>query len=330
MEQPGRKIHITWYVLSDYISAILSWMILYFSRRLLLQEPVFVDGELFLNNRFWLGLLLIPAGWVVFYALTGTYHSLYKKSRLNEFSSTVLSSLIVCTILFFTIVINDPQTDYRYYYKAYFIFLFAHFGITWTGRSLLLSLARMQIRKGKIVFNSLLIGSGGIVANTFEDTVSGLRANGYQYTGYVHAKSTSDPLNIDLPCLGTSEQLEEIVDRHNIQLVVIALERNDESSAEKLVQRMSEKDVEIKIIPDILDILSGSVKTSNLFGALLIDIHTGLMPEWQMHFKRLVDIVVSVSLTDSTLSSSVVCRYPGKTRFTRSYILFSGKDGLQG
>jgi len=203
--------------------------------------------------------------------------------------------LIVCTILFFTIVINDPQTDYRYYYKAYFIFLFAHFGITWTGRSLLLSLARMQIRQGKIVFNSLLIGSGSIVANTFEDTVSGLRANGYQYTGYVHAKSTSDPLNINLPCLGTSEQLEEIVDRHNIQLVVIALERNDESSAEKLVQRMSEKDVEIKIIPDILDILSGSVKTSNLFGALLIDIHTGLMPEWQMHFKRLVDIVVSVS-----------------------------------
>src|SRR5207244_1242895 len=118
-----------------------------------------------------------------------------------------------------------------YYYKAYFIFLFAHFGITWTGRSLLLSLAKMQIRKGRIVFNGLLIGSGDIGINTFEETVSGLRANGYQYTGYVHAKSTSEILNIDLPCLGTIEQLEEIVDSHNIQLVVIALERNDESSA---------------------------------------------------------------------------------------------------
>ena len=74
-----------------------------------------------------MGLLLIPAGWIIFYALTGTYHSLYKKSRLNEFSSTALISLIGCTILFFAIVINDPQTDYRYYYKAYFIFLFMHF-----------------------------------------------------------------------------------------------------------------------------------------------------------------------------------------------------------
>ena len=73
-----------------------------------------------------------------------------------------LSSLIGCTILFFAIVINDPQTDYRYYYKAYFIFLFMHFGITWTGRWLILSLTKMQIRKGKIVFNSLLLGSGTI------------------------------------------------------------------------------------------------------------------------------------------------------------------------
>jgi exopolysaccharide biosynthesis polyprenyl glycosylphosphotransferase len=51
--------------------------------------------------------------------------------------------------------------------------------------------------------------------------------------------------------------------------------------------------VEIKIIPGILDILSGSVKTSNLFSAVLTDIHTGLMPEWQLHIKRLFDVLIS-------------------------------------
>jgi polysaccharide biosynthesis protein PslA len=334
MLHAGRKIHITWYVLSDYISAILSWMILYFTRRLLLQEPIFVDGELFLNNRFWLGLLLIPAGWIVFYALTGTYHSLYKKSRLNEFSSTILSSLIVCTILFFAIVINDPQTDYRYYYKAYFIFLFMHFGITWAGRWLLLSLAKIQIRKGKIVFNSLLVGSGNIGVKTFEDTVSGLRANGYQYTGYLQPNSVPNVMNIALPCLGNTDRLEEIVDRQNIQLVVIALGRNDQSSAEKLVQRMSEKDVEIKIIPDILDILSGSVKTSNLFGALLIDIHTGLMPEWQMHFKRLIDVLFSIFslilLSPLLLYSAIRVKLssPGPVFYSQERTGFKGKKFL--
>src|SRR5450432_3051895 len=200
MLHAGRKIHITWYVLSDFISAILSWMILYFTRRLLLKEPIFLDGILFLNDRFWLGLLLIPAGWIIFYALTGTYHSLYKKSRLNEFSSTILSSLIGCTILFFAIVINDPQTDYRYYYKAYFTFLTMHFLITWTGRWILLSLTKIQIRKVEIVFNSLLLGSGSMGKKTFEDTVIGLRAIGYQYTGYVQPNSSASHIDIPLTC----------------------------------------------------------------------------------------------------------------------------------
>ena len=294
MFQAGRKIHITWYLLNDYISAILSWMILYFTRRALLLEPIYINGKLFLNNRFWLGLMLIPAGWLVFYALTGTYHSLYKKSRLNEFSSTAVYSLIGCTVLFFAIVINDPQTDYRYYYKAYFTFLTMHFLITWTGRWILLSFTKIQIRKGEVVFNSLLLGSGQVGVKTYEETVSGLRANGYQYTGYVQPNSGGDKMNIPLSCLGNADLLEKLVEQGNIRLVVIALERSDQQEAEIMVQRLSEIDVEIKIVPDILDILSGSVKTSNLFGALLTDIHTGLMPEWQMHIKRLVDILFSL------------------------------------
>ena len=239
-------------------------------------------------------MIIIPAVWMIFYGLMGDYHSLYKKSRLNEFTSTVLSSLIGCTVIFFAIVINDPQTDYRYYYSAYFTFLISHFLITWTGRWIILSLAKMQIRKGRIIFNSLLLGSGPVGMKTYEETRSGLLANGYQYTGYVQPNSTGNKMNIPLACLGNAGQLEQLIDGGNIKLVVIAMERNDQQEAENMVQRLSEKDVEIKIVPDILDILSGSVKTSNLFGALLTDIHTGLMPEWQMHIKRLVDLLFSL------------------------------------
>ncbi len=293
MLQKGKKIHIIWYALGDFISAIISWMILYFTRRALLQEPIYIDGKLFFNGRFWLGLALIPAGWIVFYALTGTYHSLYRKSRLNEFSSTALSSLIGCTILFFAIVINDPQTDYRYYYKAYFTFLISHFLITWTARWIILYFAKLQIRKGDIIFKSLLLGSRQIGERTYVDTVDGLRGNGYQYTGYIQPKSGDFKMDIPIPCLGCANQLEKVVDEQDIRLVVIALERSDQVNAEHIIQRLSEKDVEIKIIPNILDILSGTVKTSNIFGAMLTDIHTGLMPEWQLHIKRLVDVFFS-------------------------------------
>lgn len=169
-----------------------------------------------------------------------------------------------------------------------------HFLITWLGRWIILYFTKRQLRKGWVTFNSLLLGSGPTGLKTYEETVNGLRANGYRYTGYVQPNGTTANNLIPIPLLGHAGQLEKLVEQENISLVVIAMEKNDQGEAERIVQRLSEKDVEIKITPDILDILSGTVKTSNLFGALLTDIHTGLMPEWQMHIKRLVDLVVSV------------------------------------
>ena len=289
----GRKINIIWYSISDFLSAVLSWFMLYFTRRILLSETIFQSGGgLYLNERFWLGLSLIPAGWMIFYGLTGAYHSLYKKSRLNEFSSTVICSLIGCTILFFAIVINDPQTDYRYYYKAYFIFLLSHFLITWIGRSIILMLAKRQLRKGEIIFNSLLLGAGPIALKTYEESRKGLEASGYRFTAFINVIPSKET-PVPVPIKAAMGELEKVIDRENIRLVVVALEKTENDIAEKIIQQLSEKDVEIKITPGILDILSGTVKTNNLFSAVLTDMHTGLMPEWQLHIKRLFDVLIS-------------------------------------
>ena len=141
----------------------------------------------------------------------------------------------------------------------------------------------------------------------------------------MYNRTGDEKMNIPLPCLGNADHLEKLIDQENIRLVVIAMERTDQAEAEKIVQRLSEKDVEIKIIPDILDILSGSVKTSNLFGALLSDIHTGLMPEWQMHIKRLVDVFIFGFCPDPAFPPALVCRHPGKIS-SRDRILFPGKN----
>src|SRR5579872_1894728 len=105
------KTHTTpvfWYILSDYLTALLSSNIFHFSRRILLSEPIFVGGRIFLTNRFWLGTITIPLGWLILYTMMGSYRSLYQKSRLNEMTNTFIYSILGCTIVFFAIVINDP------------------------------------------------------------------------------------------------------------------------------------------------------------------------------------------------------------------------------
>jgi exopolysaccharide biosynthesis polyprenyl glycosylphosphotransferase len=89
--------------------------------------------------------------------------------------------------------------------------------------------------------------------------------------------------------------------------------------------------VEVKILPDTLDILSGSIRTSNVMGALLIDLRTALMPEWQQNIKRLVDVSVAVfgSLILSPLLLYVALRVKfsskGSILYSQQRIGFKGK-----
>jgi exopolysaccharide biosynthesis polyprenyl glycosylphosphotransferase len=290
--QAHKKIHIIWYILSDYFAALLTSVIFHFSRRILLSEPVFVNHQLLLNNRFWLGSATIPVGWLLLYGMVGAYTSLYKKSRLDEITST-----FGCTIVFFAIVINDPVKDYHYFYKTYFILLTSQFILTLVGRMIILNLVRGQVQKGKIVFNTLLVGCNATATNIYKESIEGLRSSGYLYTGYVsisNGHQVNNGIAKYLPQLGNTDEIEKTIDRNNIELVVVALERSDREEVEKVIEKLSDKDVEIKIIPSTLDILSGSVRTSNVFGAVLSDIYTDLIPDWQQNIKRLIDVMVSV------------------------------------
>jgi polysaccharide biosynthesis protein PslA len=296
---PPKKSHtipILWYILSDYTAALLSSIIFHFSRRMLLSEPIFIGRHLVLTPRFWLGTITIPIGWLILFTLMGSYKSLYQKSRLSEAANSFIYSLIGCTIVFFSIVINDPVKDYHYFYQTYFIYLTAQFVLTLTGRIFILNIVRRQVAKGKVVFNALLVGSDAIATRVYKSSRDGLRSSGYRYTGYVsNPNEVNNGIADYLPHLGTSDSIEKTIDHHDIRLVVVALERSARAEVETIIERLSNKDVSIKIIPSTLDILSGSVRTSNVMGAVLSDIHTSLMPEWQQNVKRVTDILVAAS-----------------------------------
>lgn len=293
-----KPIPVYGYVWMDFITASLAWAITYFLRKEFLGLPVRDEEGLVVDAKFWLGIILIPLGWLILYSLVGTYHSLYKKSRLREFTLTLLWSLLGAAFLYFTVMLNDLRNvnaDYRYYYAAFFSFLFIHFTCTFSGRLILLTLVKKQLLSGKISFNTLLIGSDELALKIFKDTEKNFTLSGYRYTGYIPVNEhDKNSLAHQLPCLGGLAFLENIIDEYHIRQVVIALKKPEQEFTEKIIDRLSEKEVEIKILPNMLDILTGSVRTNNVYGSLLMDLHTGLMPEWQQNIKQLLDILMAV------------------------------------
>lgn len=326
----SNRIHSAWYLLSDYIAAILSWLVLYFVRRYL-AFYITINNEVYLDGRFWWGISLIPIGWIIFYAMLGSYRSLYKKSRLNELTLTFVCSIIGCTLIFFLIVINDPNPGHSYYYNTFFSFFIAHFLFTWIGRAFILRLVRKQVEKGFVRFNTLLVGGNPVASKIFKETKNGLRSDGYHYTGFIANDQNTNGIADHLENYGDLANIEKVIDEKNIQLVVIALAKSERDEVEKIVDVLSEKNVEIKIVPNILDILSGSVKMSNVLGAVLSDIRTGLMPQWQQNIKQVIDILVAVIglILLSPLLLYVMIRVklssPGPVIYAQERIGYKGK-----
>ncbi|HEY0432258.1 MAG TPA: sugar transferase [Chitinophagaceae bacterium] len=283
------------YALVDLIMAAFAWILFYFFSRWLNSHQASAEAGMPPEHRFSIGILFIPFGWLILYTLAGTYHSLYKKSRLFEFTNTFVCCVIGCTILFFAFIFDYSRNTYSFYYTAFFSLLAIQFLLTFTGRLVFLNIAKRQLLTGEVKFNTLMVGNTEIANNIFRQTVKSLQSDGYYYTGYVTVSEFgTNGISKSLPNLGTIDTLEAIIDANGIHQVVLAMEKSHEPLIESIVNRLSEKDVEVKISPGTLDILSGSIRTSNVMGAMLIDLRTALMPEWQQNIKRLLDVTVSL------------------------------------
>lgn len=310
-----RQISIAWYACTDYITACLAWIAFFISRKYLLKQDIITDGKLQIDYTFFLGALLIPVCWLILYLLVGAYRGLYKKSRLFEFTSTFICSLIGTILIFFALLLDDAPNDYGYYYAAFLALFLIHFTFTFIGRWFWLNLVKKQLLGGKVVFNTLMVGSQENAMRSFRETARNLLDGGYCYTGFITPdQNGKNSIQKMIPKLGTVDELEKTIEENDIRLVVLALEKAEQPLLENIVNRLSEKDVEIKIRPDTLDILSGSVKTSSVMGAALIDLQTGLMPEWQQNIKRLVDI--SVALFGSIILSPFMLYIALRVKFS--------------
>ncbi|MBC7873233.1 MAG: sugar transferase [Ferruginibacter sp.] len=325
--KPGKQIPVAWYAVIDFITASIAWASFFFIRKWLLKETITDGGVIMLNNKFWLGILFIPLGWLALYILVGSYRGLYKKSRLFEFTSTFVCSLIGCMILFFVFILDDVKNNYSYYYLAFLCLFAIHFIFTFWGRWLLLNKVKRQLLKGKIFFNTLMAGSQENAIRVYKETEKSLHDGGYRYAGFVTPdKNGKNGIHKLIPKLGNLDDLEKIIESNQIRLVVLAMEKSEQSLLENIINRLSEKDVEIKIQPNTLDILSGSVKTSNVMGAALIDLQTGLMPEWQQNIKRLVDI--SVALFGAILLSPLILYAAIKVKLSSKGPIFFSQERI--
>jgi len=237
----------------------------------------------------------IPLFWVFAFYLYGQYQEVLRKSRLKELSQVLIVSFFGCLALFFGVLLDDEVLAYTEYYNSFVVLFGFHFGITELFRFILTTSIGNRIKTRRIGFNTVLIGSDEKAFGLYQDLENAKKSEGYLFKGYVNVNGEDKGLFDDkLDHLGSYTALSNIIENKQIEEAIIAIETSEHSKINKIIDQLSGSGVNIKIIPDMYDILSGSVRINNILGALLIQISPYLMPDWQKSVKRFLDIFISL------------------------------------
>lgn len=292
----NRGLQISKYVLSDLITASIAWGLFFSYRKIVIESEKYGHQILvsLKDDRFLQGAIAIPLLWLAFYTILGTYNNIYRKSRLRELGQTLFSTLVGVTFLFFLLILDDEVIDHTTYYKSFGVLFGLHFGLTFIGRFLLSSITASKIQSRTIGFPTLIIGSDERALELVDDFESQHRASGNLFVGFLNVKDKSSyVLSEKMPHLGGVSDLTRVLEDKGIEEVIIAIESSEHEEMQAILTKLEGCKPIIKVIPDMYDIMSGSVKMSAIYGTPLIEISHDLMPSWEVIVKRASDIVIS-------------------------------------
>lgn len=324
------------YLISDTLSAMLAWALLFLFRKLALEHTGFTDAAHFFNDsNLWLGLILVPAGWLSLYAIQGSYRNVLRRARLTELLDTLLASLIGVVAIFFLLLVDDHISTYRNYYASFLFLFVVHFTLTYIPRLIITSHTVRAVHARRLGFPTVMIGSGPRALQTYNDLESQETYSGNLFIGYIDPtpnQSQTSALDTIMPSLGSLEDLRSVAKQHNMEEVIIALEPDQRDLLQQILLAINScGDIIIKITPDARDLSVGAIHQRSIFHSPFIVINNRLMPEWQYSLKRIFDIIISllalIILSPVYLITAIIVKAtsPGPVFYAQERIGYHGK-----
>jgi exopolysaccharide biosynthesis polyprenyl glycosylphosphotransferase len=290
----NKRKQVAKYMFFDALAAALAWSLFYIYRKFYIEG--FDHFENFkLDTNFWIALFVIPAFWLSFYYITGFYKDIFRRSRLIDLGQTFLTCIIGVVFIFFTLMLDDTISNYKSYYLLFFTLLLLHLSLTLIPRLILTTRTIHKVHTRKIGFNTVIVGGNERALHLYKEMTSDDKTSGNIFVGFVNVDARNEVLlEKHLPLLGNIHDLPKIIDDNNIEEIIIAIETSEHSQIQEILGTLDYRHVTVKAIPDMFDILAGTVKTSTIYTSPLVKISNGIMPAWQENFKRVIDIVGSV------------------------------------
>ncbi|MCK9424701.1 MAG: sugar transferase [Ignavibacteriaceae bacterium] len=273
-------------LLTDFLSINLAWLVFFHFR---VNMGIF---DLLVLPEFLFPMLVVYFYWLLIFSFVGMYRTWFALSRLDEISTLFKASFVGIFILYFLILFDDythgvsSESRFLIFFYWGFFFLFVT-----TGRLVIRGFQRRLLINGIGRRNALIVGFNKN-ANEIHDEIINHPALGIDVVGYI----TIDEENFqkkykNINVIGNVADIPQKIDELHIQEIIIVLMKFSEEVLIEIIGNCENKNVGLKIAPDLYNILSGQARTAQLYGFPLIDINPQLMPVWEAKVKRFLDLI---------------------------------------
>ena len=274
-------------LISDLIMLRLAFVIAYHLRALSDTRP---DQPLDPPSTYDDLALLCVVVIMVVLALRGLYiprRGFGRVDLLYQVSAAVgIGWLAALSVTFFVYRALEPPRLMLVYWA------FLSIGLVWLTRVVLDALLRDAHRSGRDLERVLIVGDGE-QAQLVEAKIQAAPELGYRIVGFVGNGSPSPCVQ---PVLGGLKDIPSLVSEHEVGEVIIAWAGISHPDLVEIIAGCTQQRVDIKIFPDIFELMAREVETSELTGLPLMRVRDVALRGWMRFLKRALDVSLSWAL----------------------------------
>jgi exopolysaccharide biosynthesis polyprenyl glycosylphosphotransferase len=241
--------------------------------------------------RDYLGMLVIQVLSVMGVSL---FYGLYREQRARSWvdeAAAIAGAVSIGTLLavaFTSFLFKNTLLDLDYS-RGMVIY-------AWLLTILLISMAHFAHRlitahlrdRGWAEMRVIVVGSGDIGQMILQKLLHS-PGMGYRVVGVVNGRASA-PLR-GVPVMGTVDQLPELIAAHNIDEVIIGEPEATHQHLLRLIALCERGGAEIKIFPDVFQILASEMSIGDLNGLPLLNVRDVALRGWRLGLKRAMDLV---------------------------------------
>ncbi|MFM8569079.1 MAG: sugar transferase [Candidatus Kapaibacterium sp.] len=269
-------------MLADIVAVSLSFILFYFLKlNSTHAHPLVPTAEFFLTV-----LVSSIVFWCTVYWLAGLYKNWYIRSPFDETWTVVKASSTAGLI-----VLLGMSLDSGYVRVKFIPYLVLLIGVVVAFRFIARRLQRTLRMRGVISVPTIIVGTREKIRNLLTH-VEQEPAWGYRVLGCVAEDGAMDGVDgvPAIPVLGPIDRLAAILERTRPEALLLGMSSADHDRMLDVVSCAGQFGVSVKIEPDVYEIVTGQVRTLQIYGSPLIEVHPELLKPWQFAVKRLIDI----------------------------------------